>query len=323
MQFFGLLIGRVSTVEDIRLTIENQQSKCWLFISRDLSYNCKMWDFDSKPRTYYYLVDDDLVELFDNWRNFFFDNQFSLLRRIYFSVNNSKEKFAEDIFVEYMRILDGYHTRITGDEETQRKLKQALKNVKKDIKKQLFKEENEPIFEQSIKTVLEDWKFNSDNVGDIADWIASGYLGRKSLSYRLKELDSDYGILKENAVMILERKEKIIEENKIKAIELYYKQLADTRNYYSHYKDDTDGVLDFYQIVDSIVVLKATIISIFYKHMKMDRDLIRRILAFDRELNMLTSFLRREGESGSFLTPGECIKELKSKRTIESTAEEE
>lgn len=52
MQFFGLLIGRVSIAEDIRLTIENQKLKSLLFINKDLSYNCRMWDFDSKPRTY-------------------------------------------------------------------------------------------------------------------------------------------------------------------------------------------------------------------------------------------------------------------------------
>ena len=44
-----------------------------------------------------------------------------MLRRIYFSVNGRKEIFAEDIFVEYMRILDGYHTRISGDAETEEK----------------------------------------------------------------------------------------------------------------------------------------------------------------------------------------------------------
>lgn len=42
-------------------------------------------------------------------------------------------------------------------------------------------------------------------------------------------------------------------------VELFYRELGDTRNYYSHYKKDKTGVLDFSQMNDSIRVLKATI----------------------------------------------------------------
>ena len=35
MQFFGLLIGAVSTVDDIRLSVEGQDLKSWLYINRD------------------------------------------------------------------------------------------------------------------------------------------------------------------------------------------------------------------------------------------------------------------------------------------------
>ena len=41
-------------------------------------------------------------------------------------------------------------------------------------------------------------------------------------------------------------------EKKDKIIEQYYKELGDTRNYYSHYKKDKSGVLNFTQLSDSI-----------------------------------------------------------------------
>ena len=77
-----------------------------------------------------------------------------MLRRIYLAANGRKELFAEEIFVEYMRFLDGYHTHICGFEETM---------IKADP----------------------DWKCNSSHIKEIASWIAAGYLGKTQLSYRL------------------------------------------------------------------------------------------------------------------------------------------
>lgn len=315
MQFFGLLIGKVSIADDIRLSIEGQKLKSWLYINHDYSYNLMNQNVTDKPRTYYYALEDDLALYFSNWRKFCFDDQFTLLRRIYFSVNDRKERFAEETFVEYMRILDGYHTRISGDAETEEKLKKALKAASKNIKNQIFKEDNRPIFEEAFQSVLPDWKYNSSNMGDISGWIAAGYLGKKSLSHRLKELDNLYfGIIRNNAANI----ERLASDGgKCKnmpgeqIVELFYRKLGDTRNYYSHYKKNKIDVLDFSQMNDSIRVLKAIIISIFLSHMEMDKDLIRRIIEFDSELNFQTQFLRKP-EERPFPPTQERLKTLES-----------
>lgn len=149
--------------------------KTWLFFNNDFSYNTIARNVLDKPRTYLYAVESILPSYYSNWRKFYFDDSFSLLRRIYFLSNVKKDIFAEDIFVQYMRILDGYHTRISGDEETRKKLKNALKASTKDIKKLNFTDERRPLFEDIIKSVIPDWKYNSSHVGDIAGWIASGY----------------------------------------------------------------------------------------------------------------------------------------------------
>ena len=316
MQFFGLLIGKVSTADNIRLSIEGQKLKSWLYINHDYSYNLMNRDVMDRPRTYYYVLGDNLILYFSNWRKFCFDDQFTLLRRIYFSVNDRKEIFAEKIFVEYMRILDGYHTRISGDAETEEKLKKALKAASKVIKTQIFKEDNRPIFEEAFQSVLPNWKYNSSNIGDISGWIAAGYLSRKSLSHRLKELDDLYfGIIRNNAVSIehlASNTEKYEDMTDEQIAELFYRELGDTRNYYSHYKRDRTGVLDFSQMNDTIRVLKATIISIFLSHMGIDKDLIRRIVEFDSELHFQTMFLRKP-EERPFLHTQEWLKTIETK----------
>lgn len=310
MQFFGLLIGKVSIVEDIRLTIKDQELKSWLYINHDFSYNLLTQSIIDTSRTYFYIVEEKLKDFFSNWRTFFHNEDFSLLRRIYFSVNNKENRFAEEVFIEYMRFLDGYHTRISGDAETEKSLKMALTDAKKVIKSCIFTEDNRPVFEEAIQKVLPDWKYNSQNVGDISEWIASGYLGRKALSHRLKELDKCfYSIISNNALEIkrLERTSATTEdiEEEI-VIEQYYKELGDTRNYYSHYKNDKSGVLNYTQLSESIKVLKATIISILLSHIELG-DIGRKMIAFDSELNFQTMFLRQEGEK-PFLRPAEYYK---------------
>lgn len=79
-------------------------------------------------------------------------------------------------------------------------------------------------------------------------------------------------------------------------VQIYFKELGDTRNFYSHYKLDKSGVLEMQQICTSISVLKSTIIAILYSHMGMEMDLIRKIIEFDNELHLQTMCLREDDE---------------------------
>lgn len=207
MQFFGLLIGTVSIAEDVRLSVDGQDLKSWLFFNFDFSYNTTVRDVLDRPRTYLYVIEDDLSTYYSNWRQFYFDDTYALLRKIFFSANNRKDIFAEDIFVQYMRILDGYHTRISGDVETKKKLKGALKTSTKEIKRLIFNDEGRPLFEEAMRKAVPDWKYNSSHMEEIAGWIAAGYLAKTPLSYRLQELDGMHlSIMQKNSVDI-EKKE--------------------------------------------------------------------------------------------------------------------
>ena len=314
-EFFGLLIGHISGVEDVRLSIEGQTTKSWLYINKDFSYNLRTVDsVFERPRTYYYVVKDLLESYYEAWNDFYNDETYSLLRRIFFAANRKKDIFAEDIFLEYMRFLDGYHTRICGDEEKKKKLNADLKNCTKEIKKILFNEEGKALFEGSMKVADPDWKCNSKHIEEIAGWIAAGYLGKTQLSYRLQELDKQFlNIISANAVDVEKntRNHKKY-EGKLDAdlVQKYFKDLGDTRNFYSHYKLDESGVLEIQQIISSISILKATIISILLTHMGMELEFVRRIMSFDTELSFQTMFLRKEDER-PFEHPSEKSEDLK------------
>lgn len=311
MQFFGLLIGTVSTVDDIRLSVEGQDLKSWLYINRDFSYNLRTQDIFDKPRTYYYILADKLEGYYDSWRSFYYDETYELLRRIYFAANGRKELFAEEIFVEYMRFLDGYHTRICGDEDTKSKIRESLKESTNRIKELLFNDEGKALFEEVMVKADPDWKCNSAHIKEIAGWIAAGYLGKTQLSYRLLELDKMFfSIISKNAVDVeknTRNKSKYENKNDDELVQLYFKELGDTRNFYSHYKLDKSGVLEIQQICTSITVLKSTIIAILLSHMGMDMELIRRIIEFDNELHWQTMCLRKEDDA-PFLHPNQLEK---------------
>ena len=311
MQFFGLLIGTVSTVDDIRLTVEGQDLKSWLYINRDFSYNLRTQDIFGKPRTYYYVLADNLERYYESWRSFYYDETYELLRRIYFAANGRKELFAEEIFVEYMRFLDGYHTRICGDEETKRKIKEALKESTNKIKELLFNDEGKALFEEAMIKADPNWKCNSTHIKEIARWIAAGYLGKTQLSYRLQELDKMfYSIIALNAADVeknTRNSQRYENKTSEELVQNYFKELGDTRNFYSHYKLDKSGVLEIQQICTSITVLKSTIIAILLSHMGIDKELIRKIIEFDNELHWQTMCLRKEDET-PFLHPSQIEK---------------
>lgn len=289
MQFFGLMIGHITDVLDIRLDIQDQDLKSWLYINEDFSYNLRTITAMDKPRTTLKSVEKNIKTYFENWYNFYYDDKFELIRRMYFESNKRKDIYAQDVLVQYVRILEGYHLRITNDEQTASTLDEDIKNmIFTDEGKKLFI----PIFEKA------GWSFKSKHAKAVASWISSGFLMKTTLSKRLKLLDNEYfNIITKNANEIA--KLEIIPipiEPEIPKDFDYFQRIADTRNYYSHYKADAKNVLNFTQICNTINVLKALLIMILYTHMGMKKDDARKIIILDDELHFQTRCLHEEGE---------------------------
>lgn len=306
MQFWGLMIGHVSISEDIRLKFDGQEMRSWLYINRDLSYNLRTRDIIDKPRTSLKRIDAKITEYFSNWYYFCKDEKFSFIRRMYFSSNNSKDIFAEDILVQYVKILEGYHLRVSGDEQTSEELKSALKTVEKDIKKLIFSEDGKPLFTTALEKAVPDWKYTSGHASNIAQWISTGYLGKVGLAQRIKNLDEEFhSVIAKNAfdiVKLSKANPPTTDDTEEKIVDRFYREIVATRNYFSHYKADRKNVLEYRQMNDTINVLKALLIMIFYSHMGMDKEIIRKIVEWDSELHFQTMCLRLEGEA-----PDDCL----------------
>lgn len=289
MQFFSLMIGHITDVLDIRLDIQNQDSKSWLYINEDFSYNLRTIFMFDKPRTTLKMVEENIKSYFETWYDFYFDDRFELIREMYFEGNRRKDIYAQDILVQYIRILEGYHLRITNDEEISNTLGRDIKDmIFTDDGKHLFA----PIFEKA------GWSFNSKHAREVASWIASGFVLKTTLSQRLKSLDWQYfDIIAKNADDIAGlEKIPILSELESKGDFNYFQRIADTRNYYSHCKADEKNVLNFTQMCKTINVLKALIIMIFYTRMGMSSDDARKIIIWDDELHFQTMCLRKDGE---------------------------
>lgn len=295
MEFWGLLIGCVSVVKDIRLKILKQDVKSRLYINQDFSYNLRTRGAMDRPRTTFENVDEEISQYFTKGYDFCMEEKFDFIRERFFLANSDKNIYAEDILVEYVRIIEGYHLRITGEEKVSDELRSALKTVEKDIKKLIFSDDGKPLFSNAFSKAVPDWKYTSGHATEIAHWIASGYLGKIGLDQRIKELDQMFGsVIAKNAMHILRLssdKANPIEKKETELINEFYRKIAATRNYYSHYKDDKNNVLEFCQMNETINVLKALLIMILYSHMGIDRKTIRKILARDSELHFQTGCL--------------------------------
>lgn len=295
MQFFGLMIGHVSDVEDLRLSIKDQECKTWLFINQDCSYNLRAMGALNQKRTTFGMFDYSVEKYFERWYSFCCDESFEFIRRMYFAANNRKDAFVEDILVQYIKILEGYDLRTSQDEVITQKINESLGKVEKEIKKLIFTDDGKALFTSALGSVVPDWKYNSDHAGKIASWIAHGYMGRKSLDDRIKSLDNQYlNIISLNARSILSNArehpfdEEISDE---KAKSLFIHKIVATRNYFSHYKTMQTDVLEITQMYDVLNVLKALIIMIWFSRMGMDLEMIRNIMVRDSELNLQTVYL--------------------------------
>ncbi|MDK2801396.1 MAG: hypothetical protein PWQ70_3015 [Clostridiales bacterium] len=293
MQFFGLMIGHVSDAIDIRLDIQGQSLKSWLYVNEDFSYNLKTMSVLDRTRTKLSKVQENIQFYFENWYNFYNDNKFELIRRMYFLANTKKDIYVEDLLILYVRILEGYHLRITDEEN-------ITSNIEKDIKEMIFTDLGRKLFTPIFEKVQ--WKFNSKHAKKVASWIASGFLERVDLAERIKQLDEQYfSIIAKNAenIIKLENKNNTFsdEYDKQEIILKFYRSIVSTRNYYSHYKARKENVLNFNQICDTINVLKALIIMIMFSHMGMTKEQIRKIIIWDSELHFQTKCLRYEGET--------------------------
>lgn len=108
MQFFALMIGHITNVLDIRLDIDGQKLKSWLYINEDFSYNLRTQDIIDKPRTKLQRVSENIQSYFEKWYSFYNDDKFELIRRMYFMTNTRKPSLLKIYLfntLEYWKVI--------------------------------------------------------------------------------------------------------------------------------------------------------------------------------------------------------------------------
>lgn len=274
-RFFSLLIGKISTVEDIRLKLAEKEMRMWLFLNHDFNIKSSQNVYWRRFRTESKNTLECLKIWFESWYSFSQDESFRFLQDAYFYTCSNRILNLEDIFLTYCKFLEGYDLRVSKDEDSANELFELLVNVMKekdvsDIFKPIFKEVGS--------------RYRHKNV---AQWISTGFLGRISLNSRIKKLDGKFhGIIGANS-------ENVVKDS---SPDTYYSKIARTRNYYSHYKPDSTGVLTFTELYYSLPVLDAIITTILMSEMGISDDTIKSILIKDEEYWHLVTHLREGSE---------------------------
>lgn len=274
-RFFSMLIGKVSSAIDIRLSLKSEKTSVWLFINEDFSVNNEVNLYSISYRTTYQEVSEQLKIWFETWYDFSNDSSFMFLQNYFFSSCSKKHWMIEELFLTYVKFIEGYDLRISQDEKKAESLYESLVDVMKshDIIKILLPE---------FKKVGSKSKYKEK---DIARWISNGFFERVKLDARIKRIDERFfKIISSNSSNVIEG----ISSNDL------YEKIAKTRNYYSHFKPDSEGILDMKEIYNLIPVMKFMITIILLSHMGLDNDKIESIIIKDDVFWSFTKHLRKE-----------------------------
>ena len=273
MRFFSLLIGKISTANDIRLDLHEKKMKMWLFLNYDFSVKTNLNAYWMRYRTNGEETIEFLKSWFNKWYSFSLDDTFKFLQDAYFHTCNKRMLTIEDTFLTYCRFLEGYDLRISKDEEVANQLYELL----------IEGMENGAVSDILIPTFK---KVDSNyRYKDVAKWISTGFLGRISLESRIKRLDKKFhGIIAANSKKIVE----------MDSPDKYYSKIVKTRNYYSHFKPNSTDILTINELYYSLPVLDSIITTILMTEMGIDSDTIKSILINDEVFWNLVSHLRPE-----------------------------
>lgn len=275
MRFFGLLIGRISYADDIRLKLSGKNMGMRLFINNDFSYNYHSNAYWMRHRTKFENIYPNIQQYFEKWYKFSNDEGFNFLQNAFFSKIGKHLTTAEDLFLTYCKFLEGYDLRISEDENKADNLYKKLCDI-------LKSEEAKRLFSKSFEEADSSYKSKV-----VAGWISTGFLGRIGLQDRLKRLDEKFL--------------KIVSANSNNAIGIddanqFFSKITKTRNYYSHFKPDDSGMLNFSEMYRTIEILEALVVTILLSETGMPIDNIKDSMVVD-ELYWPLLTHQREGRA--------------------------
>lgn len=299
-KFLSLLIGKVTFVENICLTIASTPNPVFLFLNSDFSFNNKYFNI---PYSFdFNNIKDKLTYYFNNWYTFYSKKEYQLLLDGYFRCNNTSKNTIDNIFLTYCRFFDGYSMRKSNiDDSRTRSLETDLNQLLSssnitNILTEIFSKHNlsyDPekltnYLTQQLNTNSTELKIDlrvalkDDPIRSVLENLYTAYslkytpkniakklaeLARDKVTYqeRLKQLDSCFFNILSNSINMF---------SSIDNPHLLFEYIKNTRNFYAHYKSDTEKTLTINEMFFSITSFELLTLTILLTEMGFNSSLI-------------------------------------------------
>lgn len=267
MRFWGLIIGRVTNVDNIILTTASKRIRA--YINFDFSHNVQEKLYGFNYRIAYDDIKEEIQDYVEEWYKRIDDERYDFIFSAFFSCKTRRVTVLEDFFLTYCRFLEGYDQIRNGEIEVSKEIEGKICSILKEDKAviALFK----LIFKEFSSSKLDNTK--------VAQYISRAFMERKGLKDRIEKLDIDFFSLIANNSG----------RNRLNIFD--YKTLVGkivkTRNYYSHFNSKVEEKLNFSQMVDVIEIFEAMVVSILLYEIGMDKEFIRKHLRKDDKYHFI------------------------------------
>lgn len=267
MRFFGLMIGRVSNVDNIILKTTNKMIRA--FINFDFSHNVQEKLYGFNYRIAYDDIKEKIQDYVENWYKRIEDERYNFIFSAFFSCKTRRLTVLEDFFLTYCRFLEGYDQIRNGEIEVSKEIEGKICTILKEDKAVIA----------LFKSILKEFSSSKLDNTKVAQYISRAFMERKGLQDRIEKLDKDFfNLIANNSG-----------RNRLNIFE--YKTLVGkivkTRNYYSHFNSKAEEKLNFSQMVDVIEVFEAMVVSILLYEIGMGKDFIKHNLRRDDKYHFI------------------------------------
>lgn len=266
MRFFGLIIGRVSCVENIILTTASKKIRAYK--NFDFSHNVKERFYTYNYRINYSDIFEKINDYVDKWYEHVNDESFNFILSAFFSCKTRGFTALEDYYLTYCRFLEGYDLIRNEEEKKSKEVEKKICNI--------LKSENDVI--ELFKSIFDEFSDSIYKPAKVAEYISKAFMERKGLQSRIEKLDEDFFSLIENNCN---------RRVNISNYKTFIEKMVKTRNYYSHFNSKADEKLSFSQMIDTVEIFEAMIVSILLYEIGMDKEEIRKFLRKDEKYHFI------------------------------------
>lgn len=264
-KFFAILIGRIDGIQEIWLKLKENDYYSRYFTSTNNSHMKEYGCYKHISRTDYKDLHKNLSEYYMRWCRLY-DECYIVIEH-FFKLNLGIPIAYEDMFLGWCNIFDGY---LIYKNKTDIKTNKFGKEIKKMLKKEEITKEFKELFER-FGLEFQAWK--------VASKIKKELELEQSLGESLKKLFiENYDLINKNIEDLKNDKEDINEEN-------IYEYINDTRNYYTHLKQEKKKLLNNKQMFEMNNLFCSTFIIIILKEIGIKDDELKNIIDRDDIIN--------------------------------------